>query len=119
MTISAKTWARIGAVAFIAFAALVSALSLRTGRQAPAPFAVPAAQDSAAADPLVVELYHCQALGQAGASDPDCLRAWAENRRRFLAPGALPEAKLPAPSMFAAASSAADQAEARPMDGRP
>jgi conjugative transfer region protein TrbK len=100
MTISAKTWARIGAVAFIAFVLLVSWISVRRG---PTTFPVPVAQDgaqnaAALADPLVGELFHCQVLGQAGASDPDCLRAWAENRRRFLAPGALPEAKLPAPS---------------------
>ena len=97
MTISPKTWARIGAVAFIAFAVLVSVLGARQGGPTAVGPVIPLAQDSAVADPLVVELYHCQALGQAGASDPDCLRAWAENRRRFLAPGALPEARLPAP----------------------
>ena len=54
------------------------------------------------------ELFRCQALGQGGASDPDCLRAWAENRRRFLAPGARPEARLPAISMFPAAQDGPD-----------
>lgn len=115
MTISAKTWARIGAVAFIAFAVLVSALSLRRERQSPGPPGVPPAYDPAVADPLVAELYHCQALGQAGASDPDCLRAWAENRRRFLAPGAIPEARLP-PTAAVVPSQAPASAAATPSD---
>jgi len=34
----------------------------------------------------------------AAAGDSACLRAWAENRRRFLAPGARPEAAIEAPS---------------------
>ena len=116
MTISAKTWARIGAVAFIAFAVLVSALSLRTERQTSGTLSIPPAYDAAAADPLVAELYHCQTLGQAGASDPDCLRAWAENRRRFLAPGAIPEARLP-PTEAVVPSQAPASAAATSSDG--
>lgn len=37
-------------------------------------------------DPLRAELIRCQALGEAGARDDDCLHAWAESRRRFLRP---------------------------------
>ncbi len=37
-------------------------------------------------DPLHAELSRCQALGEAGAHDPQCLAAWAQNRRRFLLP---------------------------------
>ncbi|MBV9840617.1 MAG: putative entry exclusion protein TrbK-alt [Sphingomonadaceae bacterium] len=37
-------------------------------------------------DPLTAEFARCQALGEAGARDPQCLAAWAENRRRFLTP---------------------------------
>ena len=37
-------------------------------------------------DPLTAEFTRCQALGEAGARDPQCLAAWAENRRRFLMP---------------------------------
>ena len=118
MTVSAKTWARIGAVAFIAFAVLVSMLSARHGRPTPVAPAVASAQDPAAADPLVVELYHCQALGQAGASDPDCLRAWAENRRRFLTPGAVPETGQPAPSVLTTAPSTG-QVAAPSKDSQP
>src|SRR3546814_11294166 len=46
-------------------------------------------------DPLRDELIRCQALGEAGPRDPACLRAWAENRNRFLAPGARPAERLP------------------------
>ncbi len=45
-------------------------------------------------NPLLIELRRCQSIGAAGASDPDCLRAWGENRRRFLAPGARPAARI-------------------------
>jgi conjugative transfer region protein TrbK len=46
----------------------------------------------AATDPLLGELRRCQSSGAAAAEDPGCLRAWAENRRRFMAPGARPQA---------------------------
>ena len=38
-------------------------------------------------DPLQAMLRSCQLAGQAAGSDPGCLAAWAENRRRFLRPG--------------------------------
>lgn len=38
------------------------------------------------ADPLAAEFARCQALGETGARDPQCLAAWAENRPRFLMP---------------------------------
>lgn len=49
-------------------------------------------------DPLVMELTRCQALGKAGARDEQCLRAWAESRRRFLGMGIQPTAPAPHPS---------------------
>ena len=120
MTISAKTWARIGAIAFVAFAILVSALSLRHGRSGSvAPSITVARESGAVTDPLVGELFRCQALGQGAESDAGCLRAWAENRRRFLAPGARPEARLPATSMFPDAQGVPDPAAAPPVGGRP
>jgi conjugative transfer region protein TrbK len=88
MALSAKTWARIGAVGFVALALTVTVVSAKRG---PAPEAADplsgAPSDVARTDPLATELARCQAMGQAGASDPDCLRAWAENRRRFLKVG--------------------------------
>jgi len=90
-----KTVVRIGAVAFVAVALTVSALQVRmsSGTVEPDRAAAPLA---AGADPLRLELVRCQSIGAAGATDQDCLRAWAESRRRFLAPGSRPAAVLPA-----------------------
>lgn len=89
-----KLLARIGAVIFIAIAITMTAIEMsrapEPAREAPAAVVDPLAT----ADSLLIELRRCQSLGQAGASDPDCLRAWAENRRRFLAPGARPTARI-------------------------
>ena len=46
-------------------------------------------------DPLSIEFARCLALGEAGARDDACLRAWADNRRRFLTPNAHPTAVIP------------------------
>ena len=89
-----KLLARIGAIAFVAIAIIASAIQMRQPKKAP-DLVETTTIVSAAPDPLVDELIHCQSIGQAGASDADCLRAWAENRRRFLVPGARPEARLP------------------------
>jgi len=89
-----KLLARIGAIIFIAIAITMTAIEMsqapEPAREAPAVVADP----TATTDPLLIELRRCQSLGQAGASDSDCLRAWAENRRRFLAPGARPAARI-------------------------
>lgn len=89
-----KTVVRIGAVAFVAVAITASAMQVRMspGRVEQD---LTVASMSAKADPLRAELERCQSLGAAGADDHECLRAWAENRRRFLAPGARPEQALP------------------------
>ncbi len=39
-------------------------------------------------DPLANELARCKALGAEAANDAACKAAWAQNRARFLAPGA-------------------------------
>lgn len=89
-----KWFVRAGAGLFVAIVATVSVLEMGQGsRQAPPERRNPGA--AAAGDPLRAELIHCQAIGQAGASDASCLQAWAENRRRFLAPGARSEASPP------------------------
>ena len=88
-----KLLARIGAIIFVAIAITMTAIEMARAplpvREAPVSVA-----ETTATDPLLIELRRCQSLGQAGASDPDCLRAWAENRRRFLAPGARPAARI-------------------------
>ncbi len=108
-----KLLARICAVVFIAIAITMTAIEMsrapeppRTepagggaptrpgppgGARGPGPAAV---AETSATDPLLIELRRCQSIGAAGASDTDCLRAWAENRRRFLAPGARPVARI-------------------------
>lgn len=88
-----KLLARIGAVIFIAIAITMTAIEMS---RAPEPArAEPAAvAKTSEVDPLLIELRRCQSIGAAGASDSDCLRAWGENRRRFLAPDARPAARI-------------------------
>ncbi|MDQ0393765.1 putative entry exclusion protein TrbK-alt [Labrys monachus] len=89
-----KTLARLGAVVFVAVA--ITATAIEMSRKEEAPDAWPSGRATATqADPLRDELIRCQALGEAGPRDPACLRAWAENRNRFLAPGARPAERLP------------------------
>ena len=88
-----KLLARIGAIVFVAIAITMTAIELARAPEPMREAAAPVAE-TPATDPLLIELRRCQSLGQAGASDPACLRAWAENRRRFLAPGARPAARI-------------------------
>ncbi len=89
-----KLLARIGAIVFVAIAITMTAIEMSRAPEPSRAEPVAVADTSSATDPLLIELRRCQSLGQAGASDPDCLRAWAENRRRFLAPGARPAARI-------------------------
>jgi conjugative transfer region protein TrbK len=88
-----KLLARIGAIVFVAIAITMTAIEMSRSPERAREVPVAVAETSAT-DPLLIELRRCQSLGQAGASDPDCLRAWAENRRRFLAPRARPAARI-------------------------
>ncbi|AUW57843.1 conjugal transfer protein TrbK [Sphingobium sp. SCG-1] len=89
-----KMLARLGAVVFVAVA--ITATAIEMNRKEEAPEAWPSARtNQVQADPLRDELIRCQLLGEAGPRDPACLRAWAENRNRFLAPGARPAERLP------------------------
>lgn len=98
-----KTLFRLGAVVFVAFAIVATVIEMTRKEAVPTEASVTSAVVPAT-DPLQDELIHCQLLGEAGAHDADCLRAWAENRRRFLAPDARPEAKLPDPGALSAPS---------------
>ena len=62
-----KMLARLGAVVFIAIAVTATAIDM-------------ARKDEPSAPPP----RRCQQLGEAAASDTDCLAAWAESRDRFL-----------------------------------
>ncbi|MDH7973207.1 putative entry exclusion protein TrbK-alt [Sphingomonas sp. AR_OL41] len=111
-----STIARIGAGAFVALVIAISALEMQGGPVVTAPITAAAVSD-APADPLRAELARCQAIGTAASADGDCLRAWAENRRRFLAPGARPQApiapRLPDPASLVAVQAQAHGGEAR------
>ena len=65
-------------------------------------------------DPLVMEFTRCQALGEAGVRDQQCLKAWAETRRRFLGIGAQPTQPIPHQS-----PSSGDLPFSRPSADRP
>ena len=90
--------ARIGAFACLGVALAMGLLALRD-QSKPASPPVTLSTDLPN-DPLQAILRSCQLAGQAAGSDPGCLAAWAENRRRFLgerrrtsvepAPGGLP-----------------------------
>ncbi|PJI44670.1 MAG: conjugal transfer protein TrbK [Rhizobium sp.] len=91
-----KLLARLGAVVFVAVAITATAIEMNRKEEAPEPWASGRANQTQA-DPLRDELIRCQELGEAGPRDTACLRAWAENRNRFLAPGARPAERLPEP----------------------
>ncbi|MFW2829528.1 putative entry exclusion protein TrbK-alt [Sphingomonas sp. ID0503] len=89
-----KLLARIGAVVFVAVA--ITATAIEMTRKEATPERWPSGRTvEAPADPLRDALVRCQALGEEGPRDPECRLAWAENRRRFLAPGARPLERLP------------------------
>jgi len=104
-----KTLARLGAIAFVAIAITATAIELTRKGDAPSVRAFGHA-DSASSDPLRGELFRCARLGEAGQHDAVCLRAWADNRERFLAPGSRPAERLPTAPV---SSSAVDTAPAK------
>jgi len=80
-----KIIARAAAVILLGGAVLACALELaRQGRTLES--SLPAAHDNM--DPLANELARCKALGAEAAHDAACKTVWAQNRARFLAPGA-------------------------------
>lgn len=77
-----KALAKVGAIVFVAFAITATVIEM-TRQDSPARgVAAPAAP--AMDDPLREDLRRCQLLGEAAASDPECLAIWAQNRDRFL-----------------------------------
>jgi conjugative transfer region protein TrbK len=106
-----KTLARIGAVIFVAVAVVATAIEVNrkpdSSDNAPA-----VAHSSPLRDPLDAELVRCSGIGEAGPRDPSCLRAWADNRRRFLGqPAPAPSSTLAAPTtMFPSAPDSAEPA---------
>ena len=78
-----KTLARIGAIVFVAVAITATAIEMSRKDDQPEALAGPS-RPVASQDPLAAELLRCSEIGEAGTRDPNCLKAWAENRRRFL-----------------------------------
>jgi len=74
--------ARLGAIVFVTFAITATAIELTRKQDAPA--SPPARLERPERDPLRDGQLRCQQLGQQAASDPECLRVWAETRDRFL-----------------------------------
>ncbi|MBW7860896.1 MAG: putative entry exclusion protein TrbK-alt [Rhodocyclaceae bacterium] len=77
-----KMLARLGAVVFVAIAVTATAIDMARKDEPSAPPPAPAFQPPA--DPLRAALRRCQQLGEAAASEADCLAAWAQSRDRFL-----------------------------------
>jgi conjugative transfer region protein TrbK len=80
-----KILARTAAVILLAGTVLACAVELAQ-RDLTSQSSAPAADDKM--DALAGELARCKALGAGAARDAACNAAWAQNRARFLAPGA-------------------------------
>lgn len=80
-----KVLTRIGAIVFVSVAMTAAVIEMAR-RDAPAPNrpAPAIGVETPRTDPLRESLIRCQGIGEAATRDPDCLAAWAENRRRFL-----------------------------------
>lgn len=100
-----KTLARIGAVVFVAVAITATAIEMNR-KDVSSDALVTPSHPVAIRDPLDGELLRCSEIGEAGARDPACLKAWAESRRRFLG--------QPAPETSAAPSAPATLLPAEP-----
>jgi conjugative transfer region protein TrbK len=89
--------ARLAALAIALLAVAVTVVQIRRGDGLP-----PATSPSPAttAEPLAEELAHCRTITSGElTADQACERAWAENRRRFFAPGESPP-RTPQLEMF-------------------
>lgn len=91
-----KLLARLSAGAFVAIALTMAALQLREEPKVAPTETIAVAETEG--DPLPGMLRLCSELGQAAETTNECRQAWAENRRRFLAPGARPMERMPQPA---------------------
>ena len=78
-----KTLARVGAIVFVAVAITATAIEMKRKDVSPDALATQS-HPVTAQDPLAAELLRCSEIGEAGTRDPNCPKAWSENRRRFL-----------------------------------
>lgn len=77
-----KALAKVGAIVFVAIAITATVIEMTRSDNPARGVAAPAAP--VVDDPLREDLRRCQLLGEAAASDPECLAIWAQNRDRFL-----------------------------------
>lgn len=77
-----KMLARLAAIVFVAVA--ITATAIEKTRKDDAPASPPVRLLQPERDPLREGQRRCQQLGEAAASDAECLRVWAETRDRFL-----------------------------------
>lgn len=77
-----KMLARLGAIVFVSFAITATAIEMTRKDAASETERVHAVESKR--DALREGQRRCQQLGQAAASDTDCMRVWAESRDRFL-----------------------------------
>lgn len=78
-----KALALVGTMIFVGIATTATVIEFnRADDRTENPITV--ARATTTRDPLRAELARCGSIGEAGARDTSCLRAWAENRRRFL-----------------------------------
>jgi len=87
MTMGRAALPRLAAAVFLMIVIVVAIIELGSDGEeirSSEPIAV-------ASDPLSIELRRCQVLGDTALEDRSCLDVWAENRRRFLNPGSLPD----------------------------
>ncbi|MDU0953925.1 MAG: putative entry exclusion protein TrbK-alt [Bradyrhizobium sp.] len=104
-----KTLARVGAIVFVAVAITATAIEMNR-KDVSTDVLATRGRPVTALDPLTAELLRCSEIGEAGTRDPGCLKAWAENRRRFLgrpAPVSSPSPVAPATLFPSAPASAA------------
>jgi len=74
--------ARIAAIIFVSVA--ITAAAVEMSREEEGQAVTPAPVPAPEVDALRAEQRRCQELGEAAASDRDCLAVWAETRDRFL-----------------------------------
>ncbi|WP_316859140.1 putative entry exclusion protein TrbK-alt [uncultured Cohaesibacter sp.] len=91
---NSKTAIRLAAILFIAISMMATAIEMRRKEEPQQESSVPSLQMSI--DPLRATLRQCQQMGEAAATDADCLAAWAKSRDRFLGKSTAPELPLDA-----------------------
>jgi conjugative transfer region protein TrbK len=82
-----KTFARVGAVAFVGVAITATIVERTRKEEEPTATVTLSRPDI---DPRRATLRQCRDMGEAATRDPVCLRAWAENRLLFLGQNAAP-----------------------------